>query len=217
MKKLLFFSSMLYRIAQKEGRQIYQIASIITARLCDEKIIQSEDMEMCNYGILISMANLFNFAIAFCIGYFTNSLWEIGLFYIIFVSIRFFTGGYHADSYSKCFLLFAITCMVHLGIVKLIEASVNNQVWIIIIAISLLGGCILKYAPIENENRPLSVVERRKFRIKSIMLYLFWSFVGIILWIQQVERYSAVFVSVFIIIFIYMIIGRRGKNEEKST
>ena len=152
MKKLLFFLRLLYRIAKKEGRPIYQIASIITARLYDEKIIQSEDVEMCNYGILISIANLLNFIIAFCIGCFTNSLLEIGLFYIIFVSIRFFTGGYHADSYGKCFLLFAITCMVHLGIVKLIVASVNNQVWIIIIAISLLGGCILKCAPIENEN-----------------------------------------------------------------
>ncbi len=75
---------------------------------------------------------------------------------MVFVSIRIFSGGYHANSYGKCFTLFAITCFLYLFMVQEILLYGGNQTVLFLAAVVFLGGMILKKAPIAHVNRPLS-------------------------------------------------------------
>ncbi len=202
---------------QREVIRIYTLSSYLGKVLCKEGIIEEENIEDYIYGIQITLSNLINFIIVFGIGFLTHTLLEIGLFYSIFVSIRFFCGGYHADSYGKCFSLFALTCLMYLGILNMILAFTKSQTLLLIIALAVLGICILKMAPIEHGNRPFTPDERRLFRKRAIQLYVFWSVVGIILWVERITTLSAGFISVFIIISIYMVIGGRKIHEKENA
>lgn len=182
-----------------------------------DKIIEEDKIESCVYGIQITIANMINFAIAFTIGFLTKSLVEMALFYGIFVSLRFFCGGYHAKSYSRCFSLFALTCLVYVLMLNGILWYAGCPFWVLGAAIIFLGTCILVKAPIEHTNRPFTTEERKLFRKRSIQLFLFWSTIGIILWIGQLEHLSAGFACVFVIIATYMLAERGEKDEEKST
>lgn len=182
-----------------------------------DKIIEEDKIESCVYGIQITMANMFNFAIAFSIGLLTRSLAEIALFYGIFVSLRFFCGGYHAKSYGRCFLLFALTCLVYLAVLNGILWYAGNPFWLLGTAIIFLGICIWVKAPIEHTNRPFTSEERKLFRKRSIQLFLIWSIVGIILWVGQLEHLSAGFTCVFVIIASYMLVEREGEKDEEKV
>ena len=109
---------------------------------------------------------------------------------MVFVSIRIFSGGYHANSYGKCFTLFAITCFLYLFMVQEILLYGGNQTVLFLAAVVFLGGMILKKAPIANVNRPLSEKEQVRFRKNSILLWTFWTVAGMTLWAMQIRNLS---------------------------
>ncbi len=135
---------------------------------------------------------------------------------MVFVSIRIFSGGYHANSYGKCFTLFAITCFLYLFMVQEILLYGGNQTVLFLAAVVFLGGMILKKAPIANVNRPLSEKERVRFRKNSILLWTFWTVAGMTLWAMQIRNLSAGFISVFIETAIYMLVIEGRKEDRKE-
>lgn len=135
---------------------------------------------------------------------------------MVFVSIRIFSGGYHANSYGKCFTLFAITCFLYLFMVQEILLYGGNQTVLFLAAVVFLGGMILKKAPIANVNRPLSEKERVRFRKNSILLWTFWTVAGMALWAMQIRNLSAGFISVFIETAIYMLVIEGRKEDRKE-
>lgn len=182
-----------------------------------DNIIDKDKMESCAYGIQITIANMINFIIAFGIGILSKSLTEITLFYGVFVSLRFFCGGYHAKSYGRCFSLFALTCLIYLAMLNGIVQYVENSFWLWGAATVFLGICILAKAPIEHTNRPFTSEERDLFRKRSIQLFLAWSFMGIVLLAGQMDHLSAGLTCVFVIIAIYILAERGKKNEEENA
>lgn len=106
--------AVLDNLLQKGVGNIYKISLFLTDLLYQNKVIEEDNREACSYGIQITIANLINFVIAFSIGFLSKSVIEIAVFYCVFVSLRFFCGGYHAKSYGKCFSLFAVTCLSYL-------------------------------------------------------------------------------------------------------
>lgn len=188
MQKLLKFAVIFYNLFQKEVDSIYKISSFLTELMYRDNIIGKDKMDSCAYGIQITMANIINFIIAFSIGILSKSLVEMAMFYIIFVSLRFFCGGYHANSYGRCFSLFALTCLVYVAVLHGIGQYIGNSFWLLSMAIIFLGICIGIKAPIEHINRPFTSEERKLFRKRSIQIFLAWSTIGIILWVGKLEH-----------------------------
>lgn len=174
-------------------------------------------MDSCAYGIQITIANIINFIIAFGIGILSKSLIEMAVFYVIFVSLRFFCGGYHARSYGRCFSLFALTCLAYVAVLHGIWEYAGNSFWLLRMAIIFLGICIWIKAPIEHTNRPFTSEERKLFRKKSIQLFLAWSTIGIILWVVRLEHLSSGVACAFVIIAGYMLAERGEKDEEENA
>lgn len=191
---------------------IYTISSYLALLLVREQIILEEDRRTYEYGFEITIANFINALIIIFIGLCLHSIKEAILFYMVFVSLRYFCGGYHADSYIKCFLSFALTSVICLGISTWF-VWIQKGLWIMFWAVTAgLGGCIWKKAPIENENRPITSEERRIFRKRSIQVYCFWTSVGIILWMADQRKLIATLISTFIAISILMFCKEGGRT-----
>lgn len=193
---------------------ISTVSAYLTAILLKEQIISEDEKDSYKYGFEISIANLINGGIILLIGIGLHLLLEAVMFYAVFVSLRFFCGGYHANSYIKCFLSFALTGMVCLVIS---DRFVCLGIWVIglfLVAAVCLGWCIWEMAPVEHENRSITSEERIFFRKRSIQVYCFWSGVGIALWMVHLTQITAIFISTFIAVSILMI---GGKNNEKRN
>ncbi len=134
--------------------------------------------------------------------------------HLAFVSLRFFCGGYHADSYSRCFFSFALTNALCLGASGWIAKHENIISGLFFLAAVLLWLCIFKMAPLEHENRPFTDKEKLRFRKRSIQIYGFWIVIGIVLWMTHLIQMEASLISTFIAVAILMI---GGKSHEKRN
>lgn len=191
---------------------ISKASSYLTSLLLKEQIITAEDRETYEYGFEITMANLVNGMIVLMIGSGFHRLPDAVLFYLVFVSLRFFCGGYHADSYLGCFLSFSLTTALCLMASGWIAQYVKTTAGLSFVSVAALWLCIFKMAPIEHENRPLTREERFLFRKRSMQIGSFWTMVGIILWMAHWISMAASLISAFIAVTILM---TGGKNHEK--
>lgn len=194
-----------------------RISAYLSTLLLQEKIITADEKDTYKYGFEITIANMINGLIVLSVGLGLNMLAEAILFYLVFVSLRFFCGGYHADSYIKCFFSFGFTTIVCLSFsVRLAqyEELILIPFWITAV---ILGWHIIKMAPIEHKNRILIEDERRIFRRRSIQIYIFWLVVGIILWMVRLVQMETSLISAFIAITILMRIGGISNYEKRSA
>ena len=184
-----------------------RISAYLSTLLLQEKIITADEKDTYKYGFEITIANMINGLIVLSVGLGLNMLAEAILFYLVFVSLRFFCGGYHADSYIKCFFSFGLTTIVCLSFsVRLAqyEELILIPFWITAV---ILGWHIIKMAPIEHKNR----------RRRSIQIYIFWLVVGIILWMVRLVQMETSLISAFIAITILMRIGGISNYEKRSA
>lgn len=188
---------------------ICKLSVVLTDILEHENIIQTDDRAIYEYGFQITMANITNALIVLLIGILTNSIMRVLLFYAVFVSMRIFCGGYHAKTYTRCFCLFGTTCLVctmmSYGIMEFGDINL-----VIVIAGILQGLCIYQMAPIENENHPLSVGEKKKFRLYSIIVYIVWLLVMVMSSFKGYNMMSVVISITLISVSILMIFAKKN-------
>lgn len=152
---------------------IYKLSIFLTNLLCNENIIYENDRDTYEYGFQITMANIINFIIVIFIGFIFQSIIQALLFYSVFISIRIYSGGFHAKSYGRCFALFALICIVCMGGSYLLMNS-WFLCYISILAVITQSICTYKMAPMEHDNRPLNTDERKKFRARSWQMFFIW-------------------------------------------
>ncbi len=86
------------------------------------------------------------------------------VYYVMFVAIRQFTGGYHARSYFRCNLTFSIVTAIVFSFTRL--AIFTNTYTMVnhIMFLVLSFMTVWYYAPVENENKPLDQEQKKRNR-----------------------------------------------------
>ena len=92
-----------------EAKMITKLSKRISHFLCKQNIIAKDLIEVYQYGFETIISTLLGFFITIIIGAIFRMTLISLVYYFIFVILRQFTGGYHADTYFKCNLIFAVT------------------------------------------------------------------------------------------------------------
>ena len=153
--------------------KLYQkLALKITDRFIQKNVISKDDREVYSYGYEILLSSVvyigIMLAISIAFGEFFTSL----IFFIGFYIYRKVAGGYHADTYFKCHLLFALNQLLFIVIIKFVHIPdfiiFNTSAAVIVCLITFL------LAPIDNENKPFTENEciryRRLSRVYTLLL-----------------------------------------------
>ena len=139
------------------------LAEDITFLLIKNKIVEIEKREIYIYGLEVILLNgglLITFLIiSLLCGEMVNFL----AYLIFFLPMRLFSGGYHAETSERCFILSTITFGASIAVSKLIPLLYISNMGKIIGAVSVI--VILVLAPLINENNPLNQTQRRRNRI----------------------------------------------------
>ncbi|CEP45510.1 accessory gene regulator protein B [[Clostridium] sordellii] len=181
-------------------------ANRITSFLISNKAIKREDYELYSYGFETLIAFFINISIILIIGYFLDKTLETILFLIFYCPIRQFSGGYHADNYLKCLIVF-ISIYI-LNVLALNNLGYSERDWIIFIlaCISYLG--IWYIAPLEHRQKPLTIKEKNIYKKKVTKLITIALIIAIICRNFDITyRYSIYIESSIICIFIMLLLG----------
>jgi accessory gene regulator B len=132
------------------------------------------------------------------------------LYFGIFVLLRSICGGYHAKTYRQCNLIFLTITVIVLSIFKFIPLEQFNGLHICSIAISILTT--VYYAPVENENKPLSTRQKKFFRIFGTALVVLLALISCLLKIKISSSYSIIIDTTLLVVAISMFVTepRRG-------
>lgn len=141
----------------------------MAALLVDKQIINEDEKAIYEYGIDLLISAIVSFVIMIIIGLITGQLIESIIFYVCFVLLRTYTGGYHAKTRLKCKIFFASA-----QIIALLMAEILARVSVLysMISVAICVILIFQYAPVENVNKKINDPVKMKRRALSIVIIL---------------------------------------------
>lgn len=95
---------------------IHNLSEIITNFLASKKVINENESDIYIYGYETFFSGVIDLIITLILGILFRRLITAIVFFVMFVSVRMYTGGYHADSYLKCKMIFIGIIISVLGV-----------------------------------------------------------------------------------------------------
>lgn len=141
------------------------------------------------YGIELCISSIINIILIVCVGAVLGCFVESLIFLICFISLRQFTGGYHADTYLKCNLFFVITFVFVISLTKFTIVRLSLP-WIII-RIIITTVIVALLAPIKNHHKHIGKKLQMKSKFISVLLWIIFNLCGVIFY----------FVNTFVLLF----------------
>lgn len=186
-------------------------------------LVKYDEVSSCNiekynwikYGIELLISTIIGIVniiiLSLLLGNFLGGL----IFIAVFVPLRQYLGGYHADTYLKCNLTLLLCCSLYLILLYLFP-TINNIINIVICAVELV--LIVCWFPVENKHKPFKNKQHYlKCKVKSVIAFSIYSLIGLFLGTKSIRCGTMMLYSIHIVI-ILGIIGffkeRRNKNEE---
>lgn len=149
-----------------EGFLLYnKLAQSITEQYIQKGIITEEKRAVYRYGFEVLFSTIVYTIIFIVITAISDSIFPSLFFWLGFFIVRKLCGGYHAKTYLKCHLLFALNHLAFVALLKYLSIVKNP----IFMSIGLLfcSIAIFIFAPVDHPNKPFKGNEYNKFRIKS--------------------------------------------------
>lgn len=147
---------------------IDRLSRKITQSLIDKEIISFDDWEVYMYGLQMMISGIVKLIGFMIIAWVLGWIVETIVFITTFSLLRVNAGGYHADTYLKCFLVTSIATFLSIGIVKYYFVS-DSIIYLAIISL-LAGVLVLFHAPVDTLNKRMVGNEKKIFRRRSILV-----------------------------------------------
>ena len=192
-----------------------KLSETIVSRLKHAGVIDESIEDIYVYGIHVILSNTIGIVAALVVGLAFSRFYEACIFLLSFVITRSFTGGYHAKTTILCFLVtICVMCL----------AMMSSFITIFPISFCLIVGIAsvfmaTRFAPIENENKEMTIELKNRGRLVSIALILIQNTIWMVLRCLNCGLYRMIVISLFFIIIsmAISIVTERRKNYEKDN
>lgn len=144
-----------------------------------------DDREYYQYGIEITVSSILNIVLIMLLGVVYHSIIESLMFLFTFITLRKFTGGFHADTYFKCNASFCLVYTLVIAAYRYITISHTVPVCVALLAFDLV--VIMIFCPVENVNKPIPQERRPKLKILSALLFVVYAAVGMFLITMKIK------------------------------
>lgn len=132
--------------------------------------ISQEDIKVYQYGYMLMIEVAINLSISLMLGIILGSLKEVIFFLCVFIPLRSFSGGYHADKAWKCIILSNVIIASIVFVSKLGIGKLCFNKYVICGILFVLPVIVL--SPVENQNKKIDVKEKRIFKICTALIVI---------------------------------------------
>lgn len=192
---------------------ISDVASSIVDILIQHQIIDNQQAPIYQYGFEVLISSVITCVIIVALGIIFKRLFTSLLYFGMFVVLRSICGGYHAKTYWQCNLVFALVTVLVLSLFRFMPISQFKGMHYCCIALSILITAI--YAPVENENKPLTKQQKTIFRILGTAMVVLLALISCLLMIKFQNSYSILIDTTLFVVAISMFVMDPRKGEEK--
>jgi accessory gene regulator B len=192
---------------------IMEAASCIVDSLMRNKKIEIEQAPIYQYGYEIFISSCITCAITIGLGAMMQCLFASILYFIIFALLRSICGGYHAKTYLKCNTIYAFTTFMVLLAYKYVPDDKVTACHYCFLALSIIITYI--YAPVENENKPLTEAQKKYFRIFGTAAVGLLALTSCVLKMISMGSYSILIDATLLVVAISMFVTDPSRGGEQ--
>lgn len=145
-----------------------EIAKKITELLIDDDIIKKIDKDIYIYGIELFLISVLEIMFILLISIVVGNFLETAIFLAAFLPIRIYSGGYHADTKWKCFIILIAVYVIFTICLKVIPWGIYSILFMVVSIITII--CVALMAPLKNKNKTFNEREYKSYKIISICL-----------------------------------------------
>lgn len=177
--------------------------------------ISPEAKDVYRYGIEITISSALNILLILLCSLALGDVLAGITYLFIFIYLRSFTGGYHADTYLKCNIIMVVTFVITFILYRSVVYFAFSFLGLgIVSAVNIIP--IALYSPIPNIHKPLTDVQCKRFYKLSLLIAFMISVIGLTLYIIGLPI-GAMFITtvtmVSALIIIEIFIRRREYHE----
>ena len=142
-------------------------------------------LEIYVYGFELIISSIIETGALLLVGFLIGKFVETILFLVSFSSIRFFSGGYHANSYFKCFAVTLVNYFLVLFLYNnLIDFSVNIILVFSLVTFILSLILFIKVCPVKSKGKTILNYKMQK-RLSVIALCINMALVMVLFYILK--------------------------------
>ncbi|MDF2822117.1 MAG: hypothetical protein K0R15_2565 [Clostridiales bacterium] len=143
------------------------VSEKISSKWSEKGIIDNEEIDVYRYGIEIVLSSLFGIVSVLTIGLIFGAMVQAIIFLVIFIPLRMYTGGYHANTYIRCNTTTIVLFATQVLLVNLARFTVPIYfIGYLIGAIIIVGA-----APIKNDNKKIETQHKRRYKLIASIIY----------------------------------------------
>jgi len=157
---------------------ITEAANHIVDFIYSKNNLSTDERDIYVYGYEIIISSGITFMLLIITGLLFGKLIEAAAFFCVFYLLRRRTGGYHANTYFKCNLIFECNILLvmilsSLNIAFFAEIIINLVSFLLCLTITIIK------APVSNPNKPISICMQKKHKAWAIILIIFFEILSI--------------------------------------
>lgn len=183
----------------------------VTHFLLSKGKIEKSEIDLYNHGSEIIISTIIGFLMVFLTGVLLSSIDSAIIFYVLFVVIRSYTGGYHADTHLNCKLTLLFCCVTVVFFTNILEDKYNLIMHTIYVLLFI--SSVLIYAPIINGNKPMKKEEIERNRLKAIIISVVVCLLSYAVYFFSLRCTISIGITLVIISFL-MVIGKLKERRK---
>ena len=190
-----------------------QISEKLTQYVIRSGAVPPESYSIYQYGFQVGLELFCSFMTCCVVAIILNMILEFVIFTAIFMMLRTYAGGVHLERFSSCLMCSVGVQTLILSINDLLKVSLFVS-WTLILICSIL---VIKNAPVESENKKLSLSERKSLKRITKKVVFSVIFFTIICCLLGTDRIVFLIALVFIAVLISQYIGliKYHTNQDK--
>ena len=199
-----------------------KVALQLTQIMIRQNIIDPADEEVYVYGWSITISTLGSLIVLLLIGAFLGKLVGTALFLAFFILLRIYAGGYHANSYGRCFFI----TMLFYAPGPILHFYLPSTYIDLTIAMSMVTaiGITWRWAPVDHPNKPLNIKDKQKNKKISRTIVLGQAAIVTLIgawqpWAKQYLLWAAIGMAVTSFTLLYVIYNpyKKGGGANEIT
>ncbi|MDE6834643.1 MAG: accessory gene regulator B family protein [Ruminococcus sp.] len=184
---------------------ISKLAKNIAHFFVIQKITEESKEIIYVYGLELLISDVLNTIIVLLIALFSHTLPAVIVFVTVFMGLRRFVGGYHANSHLSCMFTLVIVMLVFsYGICNISEYTHIYSIAFVALALPI----IFCFAPVPHPNKPMSKEKGINLRRKSSILAVTLTTAVVVLLVFQYHKLSLYVSSGILLSAIAALLGR---------
>lgn len=192
---------------------LHRLSERIALSVCNDS--DKIPLDVYIYGFELLVSSVIETISLLLIGLLTGKLIDTIIFIISFSSIRVFSGGYHANSYLKCFIVTVAYYLLVLFSADIMLAFPNRTI-ILIAIITLFLSLILFILTSPVKSKGKSILNYKKQKILSIISLCINAILPIILLTIYQNNILIIVCPTIICVDVLIIIESLKKGDEKN-